>query len=263
MIRHSLVIKALSLVIICMIFSQCGDNAVSVDPGNDDDDTSNPAEEFSHTLAPGASAEAFISNNTHEEIIIEIQYMPGAAPDQESVSNLRSFLTEHLEKSNITLMEPLEISSGGQESYTATDVREIEEENRQQFTEESKLASYILFLDGEYETESVLGIAYYNTSTAYFSETIDRISGGLGQPTRTMIESTVFAHEFGHLMGLVNNGIETQADHHDSENGAHCTVENCLMYYQVETTNFFANLFDGSIPELDEFCLADIEAVNN
>lgn len=33
------------------------------------------------------------------------------------------------------------------------------------------------------------------------------------------------------------------------------------MYYQVETTDFFANLFDGSVPELDDFCLADIEAV--
>ena len=137
----------------------------------------------------------------------------------------------------------------------------MEKEHREHFTEGTTLASYIIFLDGEFSTSNVLGITYYNTSTAYFHETIDRISGGLGQPSRTKIESTVFAHEFGHLMGLVNNGTDQQADHHDSENGAHCTVEECLMYYQVETTDFFANLFDGSVPELDDFCLADIEAV--
>lgn len=93
----------------------------------------------------------------------------------------------------------------------------MEKEHREHFTEGTTLASYIIFLDGEFSTSNVLGIAYYNTSTAYFHETIDRISGGLGQPSRTKIESTVFAHEFGHLMGLLNNGTDTQDDHHDSK----------------------------------------------
>lgn len=248
------------LIVSLLLFNHCSDQSTQTDSTTNGDNS--PAA-FSHTHTPGHSNEAFITDTQYDQLVVEIQYMPGAKPNEASVNYLQEFLELHLDKSSVTILNPSEISSGGQNSYTATDVRNLEEQYRREFTVGSTLASYVLFLDGEFETGNVLGIAYYNTSTAYFYETIDRISGGLGQPSRTTIESTVFAHEYGHLMGLVNNGTDVQTDHHDSENGAHCVVEECLMYYRVETTDFFANLFDGSVPELDEFCLADIEAVIN
>lgn len=263
MVRRTKTLYFLFLLILPLLFLKCSDSSTSINPGNDNGEEPNPPDDFSHTLAPGQSGEAFITNSTYDQLHVEIQYMPGTEPDDESITYLKEFLEQHLDKSSITMLQPEEIPSGVQESYTAADVREIEEEHRNTFTDESTLAAYILFVDGEYDTENVLGIAYYNTSTAYFRGTIDRVSGGLGQPSRTKIESTVFAHEFGHLMGLVNNGIDAQAAHHDSENGAHCTVEECLMYYSVETTDFFANLFDGSVPALDDFCVADVEAVKD
>ena len=238
------------------LFVRCSDQTTQVDDNGNDG-----ISEFNHKLSPGSSNEAFITDKQYDQLIVEIQYMPGSKPTAESIENLRDFLVQHLDKSSVTIPDPKEIPSGGQESYTATDVRELEEQHREQFTEGSTLASYALFLDGEFSTRNVLGIAYYNTSTAYFAETINRISGGVGQPSRTAIESTVFNHEYGHLMGLVNNGTEMQHDHHDSNNGAHCTVQECLMYFSVNTTDFFANLFGGNIPELDEYCVADIEAL--
>jgi len=238
------------------LFVRCSDQSTGIDNGNGQA----PAD-FNHKLSPGSSNEAFITDNEYDQLIVEIQYMPGAEPRPESVENLRDFLELHLDKTSVTILTPSEIPSGGQEAYSANDVRALEEEHRENFTEGSTLASYAIFLDGEFSTRNVLGIAYYNTSTAYFSPTIHRISGGVGQPSRTAIESTVFNHEYGHLMGLVNNGTEMQHDHHDSENGAHCTVQECLMYFSVNTTDFFANLFGGSIPELDEYCVADIDAL--
>ncbi|MEX1260612.1 MAG: hypothetical protein WEA58_07020 [Balneolaceae bacterium] len=242
------------LFLLTFIFFSCGDQSTQVE-----DD---PINEFSHTQNPGASNEAFITNDEFDELVVEVQYMPGVEPDQESLNNLQEYLEQHLEKTSITVLTPEEIPSGDQETYTADQVRDLEDEHRKRFTEDGTLVSYAIFLDGEYDDGNVLGIAYYNTSTAYFGETIEQISGGATQPSREKIESTVFNHEFGHLIGLVNSGTDAQDEnHHDSENGAHCTVEECLMYYSVNTTNFFANLFDGSVPELDEFCLADIEAV--
>lgn len=243
----------------------CGDQTTGVDNGdnnngdpNDDEPTTS---EFSHTRPAGDSNEAFITDQEFDQLVVEVQYMPGAKPNERSLAALQDFLEQHLEKSSVTILDPEEIPSGGQESYSPDDVRNLEEEYRQEYTSENRLNSYAIFLDGEYQTRNVLGIAYYNTSTAYFGDTIRRISGGIGEPSRTDIESTVLNHEFGHLMGLVNNGTEIQDDHHDSENGAHCTVEECLMYFSVQTTDFFANLFGGSIPELDEFCVADIDAI--
>lgn len=245
-----------------MIFSSCGDTSTSVtDPGDDGDDPDPPSRDFSHTEAPGASNEALITDQEYDQLILEIQYMPGSKPESESIENLRNFLEQHLDKASITISEPVEIPSGNRESYTPSDIRDLEQQHRQQFTEGSTLASYAIFLDGAYQNDNVLGIAYYNTSTAYFSETIQRISGGVGQPSKQIIETIVFNHEIGHLMGLVNNGTDMQDDHHDSSNGAHCTVQECLMYFSVNTSDFFANLFGGSVPVLDDFCLADIEAL--
>lgn len=244
------------LVFMFFSFISCSDQSTGIDNGNDQSHT-----DFNHKLSPGSSNEAFITDNVYDQLVVEIQYMPGAEPRSASIENLRDFLELHLEKTSVTILGPHEIPSGGQEAYSANDVRALEEEHRENFTEGSTLASYAIFLDGEFSTRNVLGIAYYNTSTAYFGETISRISGGVGQPSRTAIETTVFNHEYGHLMGLVNNGTEMQHDHHDSENGAHCTVQECLMYFSVNTTDFFANLFGGNIPELDDFCIADIEAL--
>lgn len=247
-------LQALSaLFFFTLLFFSCSDQPTQVDETED---------EFSHTKNPGTSNEAFITSDDYNELVVEVQYMPGVEPRVESLNNLKAYLEQHLEKTSVTILTPKEIPSGEQDSYSAGEVRELEEEHREKFTEGSTLFSYAIFLDGEYSEGNVLGIAYYNTSTAYFGDTINEISGGVGQPSREKIESTVFNHEFGHLMGLVNNETEAQDEsHHDSENGAHCTVEECLMYYQVNTTDFFANIFDGSVPELDEFCLTDIEAV--
>lgn len=246
-------------LLITILFLSCSDQTTRVDEDHNEEP---PLSQFSHKQPPGSSNEAFITQSEYDQLVVEIHYMPGAEPDENSIENLRDFIILHLEKSSITILDPKEIPSGEQDSYTASEVRDLEEQYRENYTEGSTLASYAIFLDGEYDTENVLGIAYYNTSTAYFGETVNRISGGLGQPSRIAIESTVFKHEFGHLLGLVNNGTDARdEEHHDSENGAHCTVQECLMYYSVNTTDFFANLFGGTIPELDEFCIADVEAL--
>lgn len=252
------------IVLLFILLAGCGDQTTNVDGNSGNDNGNNgdpPPADFSHKRPAGDSNKAFITNQNFDNLVVEIQYMPGAGPDTRSLVNLRDFLEKYLQKSSVTIREPREIPAGGKDSYTPADVRSLEDDHRTEFTAGNTLVTYAIFLDGEYQNENVLGIAYYNTSTAYFGETIRRISGGIGEPSRVDIESTVFNHEFGHLMGLVNNGTGVQEDHHDSENGAHCTVEDCLMYFSVQTTNFFANLFGGSIPELDEFCVADIEAL--
>ncbi len=223
--------------------------------GNGDDD---PA--YSHTRNPGMSAIDFLRNDDFTEVLVEIQYMPGYRPADSGLDELQAFLQDHLDKADVIIAEPEEVPSGGQEQYSANDVRQLEEEHRRHFTEGSTLASYNLFVDGSYTDGNVLGIAYYNTSNAYFGATIHDISGSPPlNPSREKVEGTVLRHEYGHLLGLVDNGVEMQ-EHHQ-ENGPHCTDEGCVMYHAVNTTDFFANMFDDSISDLDEYCLQDIHAV--
>ncbi len=62
------------------------------------------------------------------------------------------------------------------------------------------------------------------------------------------------------LLGLVNTGTTPQTDHQDHAHGAHCTQTSCLMYYQVDTSNFLANLLGGTVPSLDAACVQDLKA---
>lgn len=217
--------------------------------------------EFNSKAGPGASAEAFLRADQFTSLELEVDYMPGYQPDAEALDSLKTFLQARLNKSQITINTPTEVASGGQDSYSADDIRALEEEYRNHFTQANSttLHAYFLIVDGSYSDQSnVLGIAYYNTSMAFFGQTIEETSSGLTAPSREKIEGTVFRHEFSHNMGLVNNGTPMETDH--QEQGAHCTQEGCLMEAAVETSNFFANIFDGDIPNLGSFCVNDVQA---
>lgn len=246
----------ISVLFLMLLTIYSCDTGTVTDPG----DNGNGSFSYNHQQNPGATAEDFLTDDEFQNLVLQIQYMEGYAPNAEALDNLRSFLEERLNKTSITIMEPESIPPGGQSSYTATDVRDLEEEHRSEFSEEGTLAAYLLILDGEFSTSNVLGIAYYNTSMALFGETIEGTSGGLNQPSKTVVETIVMRHEVGHIIGLVNNGVDMQSDHQDEEHGKHCDVNDCLMYYAVRTTDFFANLTGGTIPELDEQCVADLQA---
>ena len=252
-------------VVISMLFvliAACDDGTVTDSTGDNgsNDNGGDPTFSYNHERSTGASATDFLRDDDFENLVVEIQFMDGYRPTDEALTNLQQFLEERLNKSSVTILSPVEISSGGQESYSASDVRELEREHRREFSEVGTLAAYFIILDGEFSESNVLGIAHYNTSMALFGETIQGVSDGVGQADRSVIERTVMKHEIGHILGLVNNGVEMQENHQDDENGNHCDVDSCLMYFAVRTTDFFANLFGGSVPELDEFCIADLQA---
>lgn len=243
------------LIAILLITGSCSDSYSG--PGNGGENGS----EFDSQAGPGTSAEAFLRADDFTSLELEIDYMPGYQPDAEALDSLKTFLQARLNKSQITISTPTEVASGGEDAYSADEIRALEEQYRDHFTEGDGtiLHAYFLIVDGSYSDQSnVLGIAYYNTSMAFFGETIKEISGGVTQPPRYKVEGTVFRHEFGHNMGLVNNGTPMETDH--QEQGAHCTQEGCLMEAAVETSDFFANIFDGDIPNLKQFCINDVQA---
>ena len=230
-------------------------------------DQENEEEPYSHVRGPGASANDFLADSNFTGLVVEIDYMEGYAPNARAVDSLRAFFEQRLHKSSITILDPSQIPAGGQDSYTASEIRDLEAQYRNEYTDSTTssttLAAYMLIVDGEFSDASVLGIAYYNTSNAFFGAAYDQISGGVGQPSRFQVEATSFRHEFGHLFGLVaieGSGTEMQTEHQDEENGHHCDNDQCLMYYAMESTDVFGSVFGGEVPALDANCLADLEA---
>ena len=229
------------------------------DPG--DGDTS---VEFDSRAAPGDSARSFLDDRRFTVLSLEVDYMSGYEPTDAAFDSLKTSLNTHLSKSSIHIPSPTQIPAAGEGSYSTGRISDLEDTHRDHYTraESDTLWAYFLVLDGKFSDENVVGIAYYNTSMAFFGETIDEISGdGITAPTREKVEATVFRHEVGHNLGLVNNGTPPQDEsHHDADNGSHCTEDRCVMYYRIETADFFSNLTDRSIPAFEQFCTDDMAA---
>ncbi|MEX1260613.1 MAG: hypothetical protein WEA58_07025 [Balneolaceae bacterium] len=255
-------------IVLALFITGCYQDVTDVNNGNDDDNNNGELPgEFSHKNTPGDSNEDFVTNQEFDNLVIEIQYMPGMEPDEESLNNLLDFLDEHLDKTDITILVPQSINSLNQTSYTLEDLQDLEDENREVYSEESTLAAYILIVDGSYfggqfEEPTRLSISTYNTSIALFGGTIDRISGPLTfEPSKLLVETNSMNHQFGHLMGLVDLSTEMVDEHLDSPNDHHCTNQECLMHFRVNSTEFFDSQFDDQISVLDNFCVDDLHSL--
>lgn len=252
--------KVIFLYVLCLlpfIFTFCSENASG--PAGQEGEESQP---YSHTEQAGTAANDFLSGSNFSHLVIEVDYMPGYAPNGEALDSLKSFMEQRLHKSSVTIQQPTVIDSRGEERYSAQEIVQIEQEERNTFTSSDTLAAYMVIVDAKYEERDLLGIAYFNTSNAFFGPSYEEASSGIGPPSRYQIEALSFRHEFGHTFGLVNipnSGTEMQNPHQDTEHGHHCDNENCLMYYATERTNLVVDTFSGDeIPRLDANCRADL-----
>lgn len=207
----------------------------------------------------------FLDNRQFNTLLIEVKYVEGFKPDEEALNNLKTFLEARLNKPGGIIIEKGSVASPGGFTYSAADLENIEDEVRTNYPQEKTITAFLFYADkgyaGDSEDTKILGVAYGTTSMAIFKESIDEFSGGLTQPSETLLETTVLQHEFGHVLGLVNNGAETQSDHEDQAHRGHCDNPDCLMYYAVETSDFIENLLSsGNVPVLDEQCLKDLRA---
>jgi len=223
--------------------------------------TNNPnAPDYLHNRPVGASANEILSASKYSSLKVEVQYMSGFTPDAAALNLIQSYLNSLVNKPGGVTIVTREIPASSNTTLSVNDASIIEQANRTAFTTNSEIALYILYTNGNYTDNNVLGVAYKNTSVVLFGKKINDNSGGIGQASRTKLVATVAEHELGHLLGLVNIGSPMQTSHQDAAHGNHCNNSNCLMYYAAETSDILGFLITGSIPTLDANCRADLTA---
>lgn len=207
----------------------------------------------------------FLSSGTFEELVVEIDYVSGYEPDGEAINKVVTFLQSRLNKPAGISIVKNSIPAWEATSYSINDLFDMEKKYRGEITKNKKLTAYVLFLDKEYAGDGgnntkTLGIMYGSSSMALFENVIRTYGGGIAQPKVSDLEASVFEHEFGHVLGLTNNGTPMQTNHQDNAHGGHCNNKKCLMYYTAETSDIISNILGEGIPQLDENCLADLKA---
>ena len=215
--------------------------------------------------ATGSSSNDLLSDDTFTSMLIELVYVEGFEPTPSAINNFVAFLEARTYKPNGITVQTRAIPSPGNSPYTNAEIISIEDANRTAFNTDNEIAVWAFFADGESASNSssgvVLGTAYRNTSFVIYEATIHDFSNSPLEPSRSLLETTVINHEFGHILGLTNLGASLQSDHEDAEHPKHCNVETCLMYWSAETGDGIANLVSGgSAPQLDAQCIADLQA---
>ncbi|MAU16436.1 MAG: hypothetical protein CMH46_12960 [Muricauda sp.] len=230
-------------------------------------------------LSTGASARDLLSNDNYDKLLIEIDYVTGFAPTDESMANFEQFLRERTYKEDIEF-KYTSLSSPNEESLSLDEVVDLEEENRNEYNDGNTLAVYIYFADAPAESDDedeglvTLGAVYRNTSMVIYKSTIADIANRSLSVSTTDVETATLLHEFGHLFGLVNLSTQSVHDHEETiinddgeeEGNNHCNADGCLMRSELEFGTSLLKQMEknaskglASIPSLDEECLLDLQ----
>ncbi|MGV3657346.1 MAG: hypothetical protein ACO1NX_05310 [Chitinophagaceae bacterium] len=208
----------------------------------------------------GAAARQLLSDEQFRSLVVEVQYMSGFKPDSTALENLKTFLFEHLHKpAGITIVTS-EIAPVADSVLTLEQIAAIENAHRTVYSAGKQLAVYILYTNGYYTNDKMLGYAYKNTSAVMFGKNLQDLAADSKKQNPTALETRVLQHEMAHLMGLVNVGTPMKKAHKDEKNGKHCTNKACLMYHLADTDELPGLLVKKQVPRLDEACLEDLRA---
>ncbi len=206
-------------------------------------------------LRTGDSAIDLLSNDTYTDLQIEIAYVKGFRPTQEAMDGFIDYLKLRTFKENIEVIYN-ELASPNEENLTLDEIADLEEENRTAYSNGETLAVYIYFADAPAEDDDpkedlvTLGAVYRNTSMIIHEATVRKLADQSIFISDADVESSTLNHEFGHLFGLVNLGIEPVNDHEGiqtDESGepvlddkgntignSHCDVDGCLMNAELQ-----------------------------
>lgn len=195
------------------------------------------------------SDELFGSATTR--VVVEVDYADGAEPTTGGgvasddpwellEGNLNALFDGTKELTVPHALDEMEaIGAVEGESFDANALLALADAHRDQLSGDGVATFYVVYVDGFYDKggeaqQNVLGVSVGDTGVVAMFAPVIRSAGGPVGLVERYVEQAVLVHELGHAVGLVNNGLSLTSEHHDAEHGAHCSNEDCVMYWTVE-----------------------------
>jgi hypothetical protein len=270
MLRRALVVALLPLGL-----AACGGGE---DDGGDDaplgeDEDGEPGDD------DGPRWEALIRGDRFPRLVLEVDAVPGRALKDGVADDLVAGFEPLLDKpSGIAVELDGELDAVGDEhAWTLAELDALADATFDRAVDAETIKVHVLLVDGGYASGSggtVLGVAWEHRTLALFVDTIEASCGTLLPPVVrdqgcAAAQLAIASHELGHLLGLVDNGLEMVTPHKDAEHGDHDASDACVMYWAYEGDALFDRLGDdllgggdGSLG-FDDACLADLAAVRD
>jgi hypothetical protein len=202
----------------------------------------------------GPGPKDYVSGDQYTKWVIEVDTVTGQSPPGGVLDFLKNRLLTVVDKPEgveIRVDDTLPARGG---VWTQNDVLDFSDAHFDTDTSGKTVAIHLLFLDGSYEQGTVLGATFSRESNSgkvvstgpviIFSQAIKDGCGPLCLSGTTPAFRSVLVHEFGHAIGLVNNGVDMVRPHEASScNGnpdrGHSTNSQSVMSCSVETSGIF------------------------
>jgi len=134
-----------------------------------------------------------------------------------------------------TLDEMYQLSKQGQTEWTTEQLVGLAR-SIWNFPQSSTTAEfYVVYVNGYYNNQGtvnkvIIGLSIPGTPVvAVFKDLI--LNSGFTTFANAILEQATLVHEFGHALGLVNNGVPMVINHEDPEHPHHCTNDQCIMFW--------------------------------
>lgn len=253
--------RTLGLLVASLLILSCGGAAA---PGGPD--------------AQKTAPQLFSPTSSIKNVVVEVDYGPDAEPYENgtlfTANAQRLFRDSGKALTLPTSRSQMEaLSEPTKSSLDVDELLAIASRHRTSKNTPDTATFYVLFVNAKFVDDTktvrddILGVSIGDTGViAMFKPVIESTKSVLAPNLERFVEQTTLTHEFGHAVGLVNNGAPNIASHHDSEHGAHCSNNECVMYWQNEGASAaieFARkyLTTGNAIVFDADCLADIDAL--
>ncbi len=238
-------------------------------PDETDDTTPNKPDALAQNLRSGAGSWAldYLRDDPYTKLIVEIDYVEGNRPKASVPGAIKKVLAALGRKPDgVEVIIDDAVPDPAVVGWTTDDLDAIETAHRDRFRDpEAGVAVIWMFWADDRskrDTDSsyILGTAYHGSSLVMYPKNIAKLDSGLplGGLFKSEPQDIVAAHELGHLLGLVNNGIAMAADHQDAEHGAHDSNNECLMHWSIEGQGL-GDVLASRVPTFDNACLDDVE----
>src|SRR5207249_12287407 len=167
---------------------------------------------------PGSHFRDYLTASPYTNLLIEVDYIQGSAPDQTALTFLQGRLNERCKKpGGITIRVDNAIPATGVTTWRLSDLQALEAQYRNNYSAGNTAVIYLLYVNGGYDGDTsasrVLGLTYTGSSTAMFKDAVQITKGN--PRTRGAVEDAVLTHECGHSLGLVGSGAPLTSQHDD------------------------------------------------
>ncbi len=232
-----------------------------------------------------ASVQGTVFDPAIANVVIEIDYEHGQEPYTGPIlgfgdtfdtvtTNIDRLFAHHKNLSIPRVLGDMEdIGDVPDEEITADDILALAAAHRSQHDTASTKSYYLIFLSGHFADgtgvqSGVIGVSIGNTGVIAMFKDVVRSTAVIGVPNvERYVEQSTMTHELGHGVGLVDNGVHMTTNHRDAPHGAHCTNDQCTMYWLNEGAADAAKfaqkkVLSGTSILFGKECLDDVDAVN-